>query len=225
MTRKVTDEADVIALLAAFSLFLSTIEFIIPKPLPFLHLGVANLAILVGLRVLRPRALLALIGIKVAAQAIMFGTLFSYTFALSVAGGLASGLAMLGIDRLLGKRISLVGVSVCGAFASNVGQIAVAALPILFGPGAWIIAPPFLLVGTVTAVILGLMAERFTAVSVWVKMHQRQPWMGTDRERMRRGRRELTTMKTMGMMEKRGNRKKGLEPPMKMKPPKAKRRV
>jgi heptaprenyl diphosphate synthase len=190
MTRKATDESDVIAILAAFSLFLSAIEFIIPKPLPFLRLGVANLAILVGLRILRPRALLALIGIKVAAQAIMFGTLFSYGFALSVAGGLASGLAMLGVDRLLGKRISLVGVSVCGAFASNVGQIAVASLPILFGAGVWLIAPPFFLVGTVTSIVLGVMAERFTAVSVWVKMHQRQPRMGTDRERTRRGRRK-----------------------------------
>ena len=44
-----------VALLAALALFLATVEHVIPKPVPFLKLGLANLPLLVGLTVLRPR--------------------------------------------------------------------------------------------------------------------------------------------------------------------------
>ena len=163
---------DAVTLLAAFSLFLSTIEFIIPKPLPFLRLGLANLAFLVGLRVLRVRELLLLVAIKVAVQGLFLGTLFSYAFVLSACGSLAGGLAMLAAYRLGGRRITFIGVSVCGAAASNIAQIAAAGI-IFLGPGVWLIAPPFLLVGLVTSVILGVLAERFTAKSKWVAKHSR----------------------------------------------------
>jgi heptaprenyl diphosphate synthase len=178
MTRKATDAAgaagrryDTVALLAAFSLFLSSIEFIIPKPLPFLRLGLANLAFLVGLRVLGGRELMLLMAAKVAAQGLLFGTLLSYTFVLSAFGSLAAGLVMLAVDRWGGKHISLIGVSVSGACASNAAQIAVAGL-IFLGPGVWLITPPFLVAGLVTSIILGVMAERFTAQSRWVKKHR-----------------------------------------------------
>ena len=61
-------------------------------------------------------------------------------------------------------------MSVCGAAASNIAQIAAAGI-IFLGPGVWLIAPPFLLVGLVTSVILGVLAERFTAKSKWVAKH------------------------------------------------------
>jgi len=169
MTRKATDRLDTVAVLAALSLFLAGIEYMIPKP-QFFRLGVANLAFLVGLTVLRPRELLILVAVKVAAQGLLFGTLFSPTILLSAAGGLAAALAMLGAHRLFGNKITLVGVSVCGAFASNTAQIASAGL--LLGGGVWFIAPPLLVAGTATSIVLGFMAERFTAVSVWVKRHR-----------------------------------------------------
>ncbi|MBN2353456.1 MAG: Gx transporter family protein [Spirochaetales bacterium] len=169
MTRKATERLDAIAVLAALSLFLAAIEYMIPKP-HFFRLGVANLAFLAGLMVLRPRELFILAAVKVVSQGLLFGTLFSPVIALSAAGSLAAALAMLGAHRLFGNKITLVGVSVCGAFASNAAQIAAAGF--LLGGGVWFIAPPLLIAGTVTSVILGLMAERFVAVSVWVKRHR-----------------------------------------------------
>jgi heptaprenyl diphosphate synthase len=174
MTRKATEQGDVVAILAALSLFLSTIDYIIPKPLPFLRLGIANLAFLVGLKVLKPRGLFALAAARVVIQGIIFGTLFSYASALSAAGSLASALVMIGVHRLFRDRISLVGVSVCGAFASNTAQITVACF-FIFGPGVWLFAPPFLAVGTVASFLLGLIAERFSAQSGWVKKHRLVP--------------------------------------------------
>ncbi|MBN1129938.1 MAG: Gx transporter family protein [Chitinispirillaceae bacterium] len=168
MTRKVIDRMDPAALLAALSVFLSSIEYAIPKPLPFLRIGIANLALLVGLRVLPFRRYLVLLAAKTVIQGLLFGTLFSYVFVLSACGTFASGLAMFALDRLLGRHVSLIGISVAGAFASNAIQLAVAGF-IFLGRGAFLVAPPFLLVGTVTSLFLGLFAERFVRQSVWVK--------------------------------------------------------
>ena len=52
-------------------------------------------------------------------------------------------------------------------YLSNTAQIVLARL-LIFGEGAWLIAPPFLALGTVTAALLGVFAERFAARSRWL---------------------------------------------------------
>jgi heptaprenyl diphosphate synthase len=148
-------------------LFFSAIEYMIPKPIPFLRVGIANLPILIALDVLPVPALLLVVLLKVIGQGLIGGTLFSYVFLFSAVGSFASGLSMILFRRLLGRRVSLVGVGVLGALFSNTAQIILARL-LIFGEGAWLIAPPFLAIGTVTATILGVFAERFAARSRWL---------------------------------------------------------
>jgi heptaprenyl diphosphate synthase len=69
-----------LALLGAFCLFLSTIEYMIPKPLPFMRIGIANLPLMLALDIFPFHIFLALIAIKVLGQALITGTLFSYIF-------------------------------------------------------------------------------------------------------------------------------------------------
>ena len=156
-----------VALLAAVALFLATVEHVIPKPVPFLKLGLANLPVLVGLSVLRPREIFTLVALKIVGQGLVQGTLFSYIVLFSAAGSLASGATMLLLHRTLGPHISLVGVSIMGALASNLAQIGSARL-LIFGESAWLIAPAFLITGTVSALLLGLFAERFVRRSRWL---------------------------------------------------------
>jgi heptaprenyl diphosphate synthase len=158
---------DVVALLGALCLFLSTLEYLIPKPIPFLRVGIANLPILFAVELLPVPAVLGVIFLKVVGQGLVSGTLVSYVFLFSAVGSFASGLAMLAARRIFGRRMSLVGVGVLGALFSNSAQIALARV-LIFGEGAWLIAPPFLALGTVTAVLLGLFAERFAAGSRWL---------------------------------------------------------
>ena len=87
LTPSVTKKTETVALLAALALFHSSIEYIIPKPLPFLRLGIANLPILISLYILRPKQIIVLVAIKIIAQAFIYGTLFSYIFLFSCAGG------------------------------------------------------------------------------------------------------------------------------------------
>ncbi len=111
------------ALAAAVCLFLSSIEYLIPKPLPFLRLGLANLPLLVCLDLLPAGPFLLLLALKAAGQGLVQGSLFSVIFLFSAAGTLASGAVMLGSRHLLGNRISLIGISVLGALASNLVQL------------------------------------------------------------------------------------------------------
>ncbi|MCX7786884.1 MAG: Gx transporter family protein [Spirochaetes bacterium] len=155
--RSFPNREEKIALYGAFCLFLSTIEFLIPKPLPFFRLGLANLPILLVLRKESPRFILALVGLKIFGQALVNGTLFSYIFVFSTAGSLASGITMTILSFLPARYLSLIGISVMGALASNLVQILLARY-FLLGEGAWLIGPPFLALGTVTGILLGAIA-------------------------------------------------------------------
>jgi heptaprenyl diphosphate synthase len=157
-----------VALAAAVCLFLSSIEYLIPKPLPFLRLGLANLPLLVCLDLLPLGPFLLLLLLKILGQGLVQGSLFSVIFLFSAAGTLASGAVMLGARRLLGQRISLIGISVLGALASNLVQLALAGV-VAFGPSAWLIAPPFLAVGLVTSAVLGALAQGYVRRSSFLK--------------------------------------------------------
>ena len=160
-------ELDLVAFLGALCLFLSTVEYLIPKPIPFLRVGIANLPVLIGLELLSPSQLFLVVLLKVVGQGLVNGTLASYVFLFSASGSFASGAAMILAHRVMRGRISAVGVSVTGALAGNIAQIVLARY-LIFGEGAWLIAPPILAIGTVTSVLLGLFARRFSRTSRWL---------------------------------------------------------
>src|SRR4030042_5458124 len=121
-----SDDRDLVAFLGGLCLFLSTVEYPVPKPVPFLRIGIANLPLLVGLGLLSPGQLLLVALLKVIGQGLVSGTLATYVFLFSAAGTFASALAMLAVRRIAGPRMSLVGVSVTGALLSNLAQISLA---------------------------------------------------------------------------------------------------
>ena len=156
-----------IALLGAFCLFLSTIEYMIPKPLPFMRIGIANLPLMLALDIFPFHTFLVLVGIKVLGQALITGTLFSYIFLFSLTGTSLSAVAMYLLRRLFGaKRISLIGVGTAGAMISNITQLAMAWM-FIFRNNVKYIAPPFLGAGVITGVVLGIFCELFIRRSTW----------------------------------------------------------
>jgi heptaprenyl diphosphate synthase len=155
------------ALLGAFCLFLSTIEYLIPKPLPFARIGLANLPLILAVDIFPFPSFLVLVSLKALGQALVTGTLFSYVFLFSLAGTAASALAMYGLRRLLGKKlIGFTGLSVVGALLSNGIQLVLARF-FVFGAAVRYIAPPFLAMGLITAFALGVFCEYFAARSRW----------------------------------------------------------
>ena len=156
-----------VAILGAFCLFLSTIEYMIPKPMPFMRIGIANLPLMLALDIFPLNTFLVLVAIKVLGQALITGTLFSYIFLFSLAGTFLSALAMYGLRRFMGRnRISFVGVGTAGAMISNISQLGLAWV-FIFRNSVWYIAPLFLAAGLITGVALGIFCELFTRRSKW----------------------------------------------------------
>ena len=155
-----------IALLGAFCMFLSTIEYMIPKPAPFLRLGIANLPLMLALDIFPFPAYMVLVGIKVTGQALVTGTLFSPIFPFSLAGTALAALSMYALRRLCKHRVSFIGISTLGAMMSSISQIAMARWW-LMGIGVRYIAPPFLAAGLITGVALGIFCEVFVSRSRW----------------------------------------------------------
>lgn len=173
-TARFRDTADVTALLGAFCFFLSSIEYMLPKPLPFMRLGIANLPILLAVDILPFPWYMLLAVVKVIGMSLISGTLFSFVALFSLVGTMTAALVMWGTRKLGGKYISQIGVSVLGAISSNAIQIVIARY-VAFGEAAWLIAPVFVAMGLVTGLALGIFAEHFAKVSRWYALASGKP--------------------------------------------------
>jgi len=156
-----------LAMLGAFCFLLSAAEYMIPKPLPFMRVGLANLPILLALDLFPLPSFLILVCIKVIGQALITGTLFSYIFIFSLTGTFLSALSMFFLRKVVGReRISFIGVGTVGAVISNLSQLALAHV-FIFQENVRYIAPPFLAVGLITGIVLGTFCEFFARRSRW----------------------------------------------------------
>jgi heptaprenyl diphosphate synthase len=156
-----------LALLGSLCFFLSAIEYLIPKPLPFMRLGLANMPLLLALDIFSPGEFFLLALLKILGQGIIGGMVFSHVFLFSIAGTISSALVMFGLRRLLGKKfLGFAGLGCAGAMVSNCAQLLLARY-LIFGPALRYLAAPFLVSGLVTGIGLGLVCEYFCRHSVW----------------------------------------------------------
>lgn len=176
--RKVTEGPPVrwrlVAFWGALSLFLSVLEYLVPKPVPFFRLGLSNLPFLIVLELFSLRELAWLVVLKVLGQGLVNGTLMSYVFLFSLAGSAASAVVMTAVQRWdRGRYFSAFGLSLLGALASNGAQIGLS-IQFLFGPGAWVLAPVLAALGTVTGGVIGFLADLWKSRSRWWETHRRE---------------------------------------------------
>jgi len=117
-------------LLTALAIILSLVERLFPLdaliPIPGVKLGLANVVTLFVLTYLSLRAALAVLLCRVTLSALLMGSVTAFLF--SLFGGLLSLLVMNALLHVDSRYLSLLGVSVGGAAAHNVGQIAAAML-------------------------------------------------------------------------------------------------
>lgn len=159
-----TDKERVLTFQAAICLSLSLVEYAIPRPLPFVKLGLANLPLIVTLSFWDWRDFLLLALLKAVSSALAGGTLFSPVFPVVLAGSLSSALVMKGTKTVLKGNVSPIGVSVLGSLASNLSQLLLSSL-LVYGPAVWRLAPLVLALGLATGLVLGLLA-------IWLEKEQ-----------------------------------------------------
>ena len=160
----------IVPLLGACCLFLSAVEYMIPKPLPFIRIGLANLPLMLALDIFPLPSFLILVCIKVIGQALITGTLFSYIFLFSLSGTFLSALLMYALRRVLGRgRITFIGIGTAGAMVSNISQLSLAYF-FIFRENTLYIAPPFLGAGLITGIVMGIFCEVFICRSQWYRL-------------------------------------------------------
>lgn len=162
------DRVSLVSFFGGMCFFLSLIESLIPKPLPFFRLGIANLPVLLSLVYLSPEEFFLLGLLKVAGQGLYGGTFFSFVFLFSVTGTFSSMLVMFVLYRFFKKKdlISFVGISLSGALFSCITQSLLGTV-MVFGEGIKYVFPLFLLSSGITGLILGIIAEKIFCDSVF----------------------------------------------------------
>jgi heptaprenyl diphosphate synthase len=157
-----------IAVLAAYALALSGFESLIPTPIPWLRLGLANIITLAALLLYGFRTAISVTLIRVILASLFLGTFLGPAFILSFGGGVSSIAAMGLVHRVFRKMFGPVGLSLIGALFHNLAQLALAyVLFIQRIEAVLLITPILILLGTFTGlangVISGLLIEKISA--------------------------------------------------------------
>lgn len=141
----------------ALALIFSYVETLIPVSFGIwgVKLGLANLIIVIALYKLRLREVYLLSVTRVLLSGFIFGNYFSILY--SMAGGLFSLTAMAALKRE--KGFSIIGVSIAGGVAHNIGQLAVAML-VAETFSVFYYVPVLLLAGVLTGTVIGTAADQ-----------------------------------------------------------------
>ncbi|MFL0247833.1 Gx transporter family protein [Candidatus Clostridium stratigraminis] len=117
-----------ISLLVAQALVLYVIEGMLPIPFiaPGAKLGLSNIITTVCLYIFSLKDAFIVMMLRIILSTLFGGSISSFLY--SISGGILSLLAMYVIKRLGKNYISIIGVSITGAFFHNLGQIIAAAL-------------------------------------------------------------------------------------------------
>jgi heptaprenyl diphosphate synthase len=149
-----------LAWLTALATAIFFLENLIPKPLPFLKLGLANIIVLILLISNNWRSALIVAFAKIFFGNLISGTFFSITTILSFSGTFFSLLIM----TLLIKfplKFSVLGISVGGAVGHNIGQILVVRILLIKNETIFYLTPVLIVMGIATGLITGYLAKIF----------------------------------------------------------------
>ena len=148
-----------LALFVALAVALHTVEVLLPNPLPWFRIGLANILALTALFSYGIQALWIVSISRILIGSLLLGSLFSPGFLLSLGGGLlANSMMSLGY-RLWQGKIGPIGVSVLGALGHVTGQLLIAWLVVIRHPSIWMLLPFFLLFALISGIINGLAAD------------------------------------------------------------------
>lgn len=149
-----------IAILSAYALALHGFEALLPSPIPWLRLGLANIITLTALILFGFRTAFTITLIRVVLGSLFAGTFLGPSFVLSLGGGICGTCAMgamLGISR---KFFGPVGISLIGALFHNGAQLFLAYWIFIQRIEAVIfITPVIMLLGTLTGFINGIVSD------------------------------------------------------------------
>ena len=136
------------------------VEGLIPKPLPWLKLGLANIATVVALFFFDFKFVIKMVLIRVIVGAVITATLFTPSFLLSFSGAVSSTVIMYFLLKIFNENISPIGVSIIGAITHLSAQLSVVYLVILKDKDVFMIIPYLLICGVISGLVVGYLAYK-----------------------------------------------------------------
>ena len=140
------------ALFASLALIFSYIEAIIPAApgIPGIKLGIANLVVIIAMYRLDSRYALTINLIRIFLAGFMFSGLYGAIY--SLCGCILSFAVMLLLKK--SGAFSVIGVSMGGGVAHNIGQLCIAAI-LVSSPQIFYYLPVLIISGTVSGILIG----------------------------------------------------------------------
>jgi heptaprenyl diphosphate synthase len=149
-----------LALMTSLSCCLYLVEIFLPKPLPFMKLGLSNIFVLLLICSHYYKASLFVSFFKSVIGAFFSGLLFSPTFLLSLLGSVFACVFMI-ISHFGLKRLSIFGISIIGAFVHLLTQLFFVRLLIIKNNSIFNIYPVIAILSIITGFLTGLIAMYF----------------------------------------------------------------
>lgn len=144
-----------LALFIAVAIVLHSVETLLPTPVPWLRIGLANIMTLTALYLYGGRAAWTVNLTRLALGSLLLGRLFSPGFWLSLCGVILATSAMIVVYRFAGRRLSPIGVSAIGAAGHALGQILAARLLVIQNDALWQVFPLFLFFTVFAGILTG----------------------------------------------------------------------
>lgn len=143
------------AMFACLALIFSYVEAMIPFSvgIPGVKLGLANLVIIIALYEMNFRYALVINLIRILISGLLFSGMFGALY--SLAGGLLSLAVMWALKKT--NLFSMVGVSMAGGVAHNMGQLLVAAA-VVSNLRMFLYFPILMFSGLITGILMGISA-------------------------------------------------------------------
>ncbi len=148
-----------VALWTSIGVVLAGIERLVPSPVPWIKLGLANGAALIVLYSIGWREALIVNLMRCLIIALFFGTWASPVFLLSLGGGIVSIVVMALTKMLLGKFVGIVGISTLGSFSHMLTQFYLASLLLVHHSGILIFASPSLIASILSGIVVGIVSS------------------------------------------------------------------
>lgn len=143
-----------IGLWTAVAVSIYIIESLIPKPMPFLKLGLANIVVVLLMAEKQYSSAFTVALLKTLGGGLFTGTLFSPTTVMSLSGTVvAFGVMLICFQPFW--RFSIIGISMAGAVAHNMAQLTVVRFLLIRENSIFYLTPFLILTGIGTGLLIG----------------------------------------------------------------------
>ncbi|BDU49919.1 Gx transporter family protein [Haliovirga abyssi] len=151
--------------LILMALYFSLLESMIPKPFPWMRIGLSNIATLIGIEKFGVNFGIEIVILRIFINSFMLGTMFTPNFFISLGAGFVTVIIMGGLFKFR-KYLSLISISGVAGLVHNFIQLIIVYFLLfrnisIFEREIFIFILFFIVMGFISGAIVGFFAEKY----------------------------------------------------------------